>query len=444
MSMSLNRRSFLRNALVTAVGSGVCAAVPMEVLAALRKKVSPFDVIRVGLIGCKGQGWSNLTSMLKLSEVQCAALCDVDQNVLAQRKADLQKIDNAPTLYADYRKLLENKDIDVVIVATPDHWHCLQMVDAVAAGKDVFVEKPLSNSIIEAQVMVAAAARYNKIVQVAQWQRSQKHFKDAVAFVQSGKLGNVTSTKAWMYRGGTTPLPVVGDEPVPAGVDYTMWLGPAQKKPFNRNRFHYEFRWFWDYAGGLMTDWGVHLIDMVLMGMKADMPRSVTASGGKYVFPADARETPDVMTAVYDFGNFQMTWEHNMASGLGLYGMQHGIAFIGENGTLLLNRKGWEVRPDKEKDNPKMQAVTWQPKVDNGLDLHTANFIAASKSRNKGTLACPIEAGAAVAITSHMGNVAYRTGEKIVWEAERNKFAGGNANRLLQPAYQNGWKLPRV
>jgi predicted dehydrogenase len=440
----LNRRSFLRNAAVTTIGAGVVAAIPMEVLAAIRKKVSPSDIIRVGLIGCKGQGWSNVTAMLKMSEVQCAAICDIDQNVLAQRKADLQKINNHPATYNDYRKLLDNKDIDVVIIATPDHWHCLQMADAVAAGKDVFVEKPVSNSIYEAQLMTAAANRYNKIVQVAQWQRSQQHFQDAIAFVHSGKLGNVSAAKAWMYRGGTTPLPIAPNEPVPQGVDYNMWLGPAQKRPFNKNRFHYEFRWFWDYAGGLMTDWGVHLIDMVLMGMKADVPKSVTASGGKYIFPADARETPDVMTAIYDYGNFQMTWEHNLATGIGLFGMQHGIAFIGENGTLLLNRGGWEVRPDKVKDVPKMEAVTWQPQTDRGLDKHTANFIEAVKTKKKEILNCPIEAGARVAINSHMGNIAYRTGEKITWDQAKNKFSDADANRMIKPDYKNGWKLPSL
>ena len=440
----LSRRTFLRHTTIALAGSGIVAAIPMEVLAAIRKNVSPSDVIRVGLIGCKGQGWSNLTSMLKMPEVQCAAICDIDQTILDQRKADLQKINNNPVVYTDYRKLLANKDIDVVIVATPDHWHCLQMVDAVAAGKDLFVEKPVSNSIYEAQVMVAAANRYSKIVQVAQWQRSQQHFQDAVAFVHSGKLGKVSSTKAWMYRGGTTPLPVLANEAIPTGVDYNMWLGPAAKRPFNKNRFHYEFRWFWDYAGGLMTDWGVHLIDMVLAGMKADAPKSVIASGGKYIFPTDARETPDVMTAIYDFGDFQMTWEHNMATGVGLYGMQHGIAFIGEKGTLLLNRSGWEVRPDKVKDVPKMEAVAWQAQSDRGLDKHTVNFINAVKAKNKLLLTCPIEDGARVAINSHMGNIAYRTGEKIYWDAAKNKFSTPDADKMVKPDYKNGWKFPAV
>lgn len=434
----------MRNTAITTIGAGIVAAVPMDILAQLRKNSSAAEKINIGLIGCKGQGWSNLTSMLKLPEVNCIALCDVDETVLNRRKADLEKINIRPTLYKDYRKLLANKDVDAVIIATPDHWHCLQMIDACTAGKDVFTEKPLANSIIEAQLMIKAANKYNRVVQVAQWQRSQDHFKNAIEFVQSGKLGKITLAKTWMYRGGSTALVPVPNEPVPADVDYNMWLGPAQKKPFNKNRFHYEFRWFWDYAGGLMTDWGVHLIDMVLMGMKADVPGSVVAAGGKFVFPQDARETPDTQTVVYDYGNFQMTWEHTLGFGNGNYGLSHGIAFLGENGTLVLNRSGWDVRPEKNKDILKMEAVAWQPKTDNGLDKHTANFISVVKSRTMADLNCPVEAGAKVAIIAHMGNIAQRTGEKIFWDKKKNKFSSAKANKLLVPAYHNGYKLPQL
>lgn len=440
--MPIARRDFLRTSGYLALGYGIVPAIPMELLASFRKKISPNEIIKVGVIGCRGQGWSNLTSMLKIPEVQCIALCDVDRNVLEQRKADLEKINNKPILYEDYRKLLGNKDIDAVIIATPDHWHCLQMIDALAAGKDVFVEKPLSNYIYEANLMLGAANRSDRMVQVNQWQRSQQHFKDAIAFVQSGKLGKISTCKTWMYRGGTNPLPVLPDEPIPAGVNYDMWLGPAQKRPFNKNRFHYEFRWFWDYAGGLMTDWGVHLIDMILLGMNVKEPKSIIASGGKYVFPNDARETPDVQTTIYDYGIFQMSWEHTMATGYGNYGLQHGMAFVGENGTLIINRQGWEVRPDKVKDQLKMDAVAWQPSVDRGLDMHTVNFIDAVKSRKKEILNCPIEAGAAVAINAHMGNIALRTGEKIKWDANAGKFDKKEANELLVPIYRNEWKLP--
>ncbi len=431
-----NRRYFLKTAAALSAGTLLSA----DLLAAIRSGVSANDKIGLGVIGCKGQGWQNLTALLKVPEVECVALCDIDENILNQRKADLEKLSIQPKLYGDYRKLLADKNVDIVVVATPDHWHCLQLIDACAAGKDVFCEKPVANSIYEAQLMNKAVQHSGKVVQVAQWQRSQQHFKDAIAFVHSGKLGRVSSTKAWMYRGGSKPLPVVPDSAVPAGVNYNMWLGPAKKHPFNKNRFHYEFRWFWDYAGGLMTDWGVHLIDMVLMGMKAGTPKSVMATGGKYVFPADARETPDIQTALYDFGNFQMTWEHNMATGVGLYGMQHGIAFIGENGTLLLNRQGWEVKPEKDK----LEALPWSKSVDSGLDKHAANFIDVVKSRQMQNLNCPFDAGAKVAVASHFGNVALRVGEKIYWEEAKSKFNIEKANQLVKPVYHNGWKLPIV
>ena len=442
--MTIHRRSFLRNISMISLGTGITAAIPIDILAAIRKKISPAEKINVGVIGCRGQGWSNLTSMLRLPEIQCTALCDVDETVLNNRKKDLEKINNHPTLYKDYRKLLESKDVDVVIIATPDHWHCLQMVDSCAAGKAIYMEKPVSNSIIEAQIMLAAAHKHNSFVQVNQWQRSQQHFKKAIEIVHSGQLGKIHSTRAWMYRGGTTALPVLPNEEVPAGVDYAMWLGPAENRPFNKNRFHYEFRWFWDYAGGLMTDWGVHLIDMVLLGMKAGDPKSVVSSGGKFIFPGDARLTPDLQTAVYDYGDFQMTWEHHMGMGSGPWGLQHGISFSGENGTLLLNRGGWEIRPDKQQGKDKMEAVAWQKATDNGMDVHTTNFVESLKANKKELLNCPIEAGVKVAIHAHMGNVAHRSNEKILWNEAENKFNIKAANKLLAPEYHNGWKLPKI
>jgi predicted dehydrogenase len=442
--MNHSRRNFLRNTSFTVIGSGVLAAVPMEVLARIRRYASPNERINIGLIGCKGMGWSNLTAFLKLPEVNCAAICDIDDAIIEQRKADLAKININPAVYKDYRKLLANKDIDAVIIATPDHWHCLQMIDACAAGKDVYVEKPAANSIREAQLMVAAAKKYNRVVQVNQWQRSQDHFKNAIDFVRSGKLGRISFTKTWMHRSGSVALPVVADEAVPPGVDYDMWLGPAPKKPFNKNRFHYEFRWFWDYAGGLMTDWGVHLIDMVLMGMNVDLPKSVIASGGKYVFPTDVRETPDLQMAVYDYGNFTMTWEHTMGSGTGNYGLNHGIAFLGENGTLILNRSGWEVKPEKAKDIDKINPVAFQPRTDNGLEKHVVNFVEVMRNRKTETLACGIEAGARVAINCHMANIALRSRTQLLWNRKKNEFSNQAANLFLSPVYHNGWKLPKL
>ena len=260
------RRRFLRDSSVVATGA-------MVFLRGRVGRVAPSDQIRAGVIGCNGMGFSDLRSILEIPEVECGALCDVDASVLAKRVEEVEtKTGIRPTLYSDFRRLLEDPEIDAVIIATPDHWHCLMMVMACEAGKDVYVEKPLANSFGECGLMVAAAERYGTVVQVGQWQRSGAHWTDAAEYVRSGTIGRIRLVKAWAYQGWMKAIPVKPDEPVPEGVDYDMWLGPAPARPFNPNRFHFNFRWFWDYAGGMMTDWGVHMIDMVHYGMGDDGP----------------------------------------------------------------------------------------------------------------------------------------------------------------------------
>jgi predicted dehydrogenase len=439
--MKLSRRKFLSNGSVLLAGAGLTSLMPLESLAQIRKFVSPNDRINVGLIGCKGMGFSDLTSMLKMSEITVSALCDVDQSVLRQRLADLEKagIKQKPKTYSDYRKLLEDKNVDVVIVGTPDHWHCLQLINSLEAGKDVYCEKPVANSLEEANVMVNAVNKHNHIVQIGQWQRSQQHFEDAVNFVRSGKLGDIRLVKAWAYQGWMKSIPPQPDQSVPPGVDYKMWLGPAPLRPFNPNRFHFNFRWFWDYAGGLMTDWGVHLMDYAIHGMNVKDPKSVMAIGGKFAYPNDVQETPDTMQTVYDFGDFSILWEHAMGIDGGNYGRNHGISYIGNNGTLVLDRGGWEVIPEKGK----MEAITLIKAADNGLDKNTRNFIDVVKSRDRSNLNCPIEVGYNAAVISMLGNVAFKAGEKINWNAETKTFKENEANKFLKASYHNNWLLPK-
>ncbi len=394
--------------------------------------------IRVGLIGANGMGWVNLNSMLKVPGVQCTALCDVDANVLNKRAGELKGRGIEAKLYAKHEELLADPNVDAVIIGTPDHWHCLQLVDACAAGKDVYVEKPLGNSIAECHAMVAAATKHGRAVQVGQWQRSQQHFRDAMDFVHAGKLGKIRLVKAWAYQGWMKSIPVKPDGPAPEGVDYTRWLGPAERRPFNPNRFHFEFRWFWDYAGGLMTDWGVHMLDFALIGMKATTPKSIMATGGKFAYPDDAAETPDTLTTVYEFDDFTVQWEHANGIDGGPYGRNHGVAFIGNFGTLVLDRGGWEVIPEGDR----MEAVPLRKSQDNGLDKHTANFIDVVRSRKLEGLNAPITAGAHIAIFSQMGNIAYRTGEKIYWDAKKRRFTSKGANKLLAAEYHNGYRIP--
>jgi predicted dehydrogenase len=436
----MKRRQFLQNTSMFAAGS---MFIPASLNAA--KRIAANDKINIGAIGINGMGWSDTTAMLKNNpEVQLVAICDVDKSVLDKRIDELAKQNIKPTTYSDYRKLLDDKNIDAIIIGTPDHWHCKIMVDACMAGKDVYCEKPAGSSIAECAVMVEAQKKYNRIVQVGQWQRSNKHYRDAMDFVHSGQLGNVRLVKAWAYQGWMKPVPVQPDSAPPAGVDYDMWLGPAQKRPFNPNRFHFNFRWYWDYAGGLMTDWGVHMIDYALIGSKAALPKSILASGGKFAYPDDAEETPDTLTTVYEFNGFNLLWEHATGINDGPYQRDHGVAFIGNNGTLVVDRGGWEVLPETINGKKMMEAVARQPRVDDGLGLHTQNFIGAVKSRKAEDLHCPIQDAAHVATVCQMGNAAFRTGKKIFWDADKKQYTDPDANKYLAAQYHNGYTMPKV
>jgi len=447
----MKRRAFIKGAGITVAGG---LFLNTSVLSAFEKRISPLDKINIGVIGCNGMGWSDTNSLLKLNAVDLVGICDVDKNVIQRRLVDYEKLrTNKPKTYTDYRELLNDKSIDAVVIGTPDHWHCKIMIDAVQAGKHVYVEKPIANSIAECNLMVAAQEKSGKIVQVGQWQRSGPHYKKAIEIVQSGVLGKIRLVKVWSYQGWMKPVPVVADTPTPAGVDYDFWLGPATKRPFNANRFHFKFRWFWDYAGGLMTDWGVHEIDIALYAMQTKAPISVMAVGGKLAFPDDASETPDTLQAIYQYENFNMSWEHAIGIDNGPYNRREGIAFIGNNGTLVVDRQGYEVIIEHEAQGynnsgvGKMESIEAyiKPQDLNYLDIHTENFIEAIKKNSQASLNTPIRSGSIAAINAQMGNIAYRTGTKVFWDSTKNVFIdNAAANKFIIPQYQNGWKLPSL
>lgn len=439
-----DRRRFLQQNSAIIGGATLLSAFDNQAFAMLKNRFPAADKVNIGAIGINGMGWANVTSALKVPGVNIVALCDVDKNVLDKRMAELAKLQpdtSKVKTYSDYRKLLDQKDIDAVIIGTPDHWHALIMIDAVNAGKDVYVEKPVGNSIAECRAMVAAQKRTNRVVQVGQWQRSQQHFRDAVDFVYSGQLGNIRTVKVWCYQGWMKPGPVVPDSQPPAGVDYKTWLGPAKERAFNPSRFHFNFRWFWDYAGGLMTDWGVHLLDYGLLGMKAPVPKTVVSLGGKFAYPELAQETPDTLTALYEFDNFNLVWDHAMGIDNGSYGRDHGIAYIGNNATLVLDRGGWEVIEEKNSKNKVSKAIAHPS--DNGLDKHWENFISVVRSRKINELNCPVEAGAHVATVAQMGNISFLSGQRIVWDKSAEKFTDDSLNsKYMMKEYHNGYKLP--
>jgi len=444
--MEQSRRNFIKSSSALALG---LSAFPSFLTAA--QMGSQNDIVNMGVIGCNGMGWSNISSHLKMNNIRVIGLCDVDDSVLERRKEDYKKFrDNTPTLYKDYRKLLENKDIDAVVIGTPDHWHCKIMVDALEAGKHVYVEKPLANSVEECYIMEAAARKYDKqVVQVGQWQRSGTHYAKAIDIVRSGQLGNIRLVKVWAYQGWMKPVPVKPDSAPPAGVDYDMWLGPAPKRAFNPNRFHFNFRWYWDYAGGLMTDWGVHEIDIALFAMQARAPKSVMASGGKLAYPDDASETPDTLQAVFEYDKFNMLWEHATGIDNGNYGRTEGIAFIGNNGTLVLNRGGFEVIVEDEQVDGKRQTLMTEIPEEktqgNYLDYHTRNFIESIQKNDPSNAKCTPFTGSVAAINAHMGNVAFKTGRKVYWDNEKRNFGTDKeANELIKATYHNGWVKPKV
>ena len=435
--MTITRRSFLKKSSY-AVAAGL--AMPTYLRAAV-PGVSANDKINVALIGCRSMGWADLSDFLLSKEVQCTALCDVDKSVLDSRAKELSSTQQVKfDLYNDYRRVLDRKDIDAVIIGTPDHWHCLQFVDACKAGKDVYVEKPISNSMAECDVMVAAANKYNRVIQVGQQQRSAGLWKEMIDYLDSGVLGTVSRVHVWANF-NYAAIPVIEpDSNVPDGVDFETWLGPAPKRPFNERRFHGIWRMFWDYGGGLMTDWGVHLLDMALWAKKIKtMPQSIQANAGNFLYPNGMHETFDTQTVLYQFDDYIFTWENNSGIETGPYGKNYGLIFTGQNGTLVANRDDWQVYPEKEKVPQKTVKADHKEHRD-----HVINFLDCMKSRNRNT-ACPIETGSLSAKYAHLGNIAARmSGTSLRYNDETKQFNIPEANKYLKPAYRAPWKFPEI
>lgn len=438
----VSRRNFIQKTTIATVGAGLAGGMTNRIYAGIPRAN---EKLRCGLIGANGMGMADLKAFLTIPDTQCIAICDVDENVLNRQIPETEKIQGfKPRGYKDFRKLLENRDIDVVIIGTPDHWHCLPFVYAAQLGKSIYCEKPLANSIKEINIMELAAKKYGVTVQVGQWQRSDPHWQDAVKFVRSGQLGKIRTVRTWSYQGWMSSVPVKPDAPVPAGVDYDFWLGPAPLRSFNPNRFHFTFRWFWDYAGGMMTDWGVHIIDYALFGMNVKSPKSVMAMGGKFAYPEDATETPDTLQAIFDFDGFTMLWDHGIGINGGYYGRSHGVGFVGNNGTLVVDRNGWEVIPEVLNNKPQMEKVELQPAGGKGLQKHMENFVTCVKDKSVAPHAS-IDIAANTARVCHLGNIAYKTGRRLYWDAGKNNFINDDAaNSYLTPVYRKPWELPEV
>ena len=446
----LRRRDVFKSGAALAVAAAGLSSGSLPAMGAPSKVLGANDKLLVGVIGTGRMGRANMSAFASNEGVEIVAVCDCYGPNLDRALKRLEEEEKPkPKAFRDFRKLLEMKEIDIVIVATPDHWHPLMSVMACRAGKDVYVEKPVSVVYSEGRKMVEVARETGRIVGVGTQQRSGDHFQRALEIVQSGRLGRITRVRTWNY---TNEYPEgIGNPPdsdPPPELDWDMWLGPAPMRPFNINRFGVvddgrwsSFRWFWDYAGGWMTDWGTHLIDIVQWVMKVNGPKFVAASGGKYAL-LDNRETPDTLVASFEYPGFVCTYESRVAAGPTDSGSSHGIEFHGTEGSLLLTRGGYELRPEMVKRGAERWART-MPVSSGGSDQHATHvkaYLDCVRSRKR--FISDIEDGHYASGTPHLANIALRLGRGLHWDCRAERFVNDpEADRMLSRSYRAPWKL---
>jgi predicted dehydrogenase len=393
---------------------------------------------RIAHIGMGRMGRSNLTYSMKQDNVEIVAVCDVHQPHLEQA---VKMTEGKAKGVKDFREILADTSVDIVGISTPDHWHAYMTVEACKAGKDVYVEKPICVTVEEGLKMVQAAQKYKRVVQAGTMQRSGTHFQKAAEIVKSGDLGAIAFVRTWNYGNSDREgIGVPTDSQPPADLDWDMWLGPAPNRPFNKNRFGVDpkafshFRWFWDYAGGMMTDWGVHLVDIVQMAMNEAMPTAITALGGKF-WLTDNRETPDTLQVTYEYPGFICTYENRNSNAQSMFDKSYGILFHGSKGTLFVDRSMYQLVPER---GSALQAV--EVKSSNNANLaHWANLLECVKTRQK-----PISDVSYCnrsTATCLLGNVALRAKMRIDWDEKAWTTAQKSARRFLSREERKPWRI---
>ncbi len=413
------------------------------------------DRVQVGFIGYGLIGGQHVFDFKNQPDVDMAAMCEVYQPRLEQGVA---ACGGRAKSYTDFRKLLDDRDIQAVVVSTPDHWHALLTMMACAAGKDVYVEKPMTLFVREGEWMVKAARKWNRVVQVGTQQRSGLHYQHAAKMLRDGYIGKVHSVRMGSFRnimpGFGTPPPTA----TPSDLDYQMWLGPAPERPYSPHRALYHFRWFWDYSGGQMTNLGAHQIDILQWAFQLKGPSAVSSSGGRFVLRDDG-ETPDTQDALFEYPGFTALWSHREGSSGTRAGS--GLEFFGDKGSLTIGRGGFEVHPDLKidpgnavpvfKGHPTggvqrsdakpdrwVQPVSEKGSSDEQFNLHVRNFLDCIKSRQR-TIA-DVEDGHQVATACHLANISLRVGRKLRWDPEKQEILGDReAAAMLERPYRKPW-----
>ena len=403
---AVNRRQFLGRSAQRAAGVAAGVVGLSAAASAVAAGRSANELLGIGVIGVRNQGKLLTSELAKLPEVEIRSICDIDETQFVPAlRAATEAGRTTPSVERDFRRILDNPSIDAVVIATPDHLHAEMTKLACQAGKDVYVESPSTHFVFEGVELLAAAQREHRIVQVGLQQRSGLHFQSAIEFLRSGRLGQVKLAKAWIVHRRKS----IGsklDCDAPANVDYSQWLGAAPLRPFNPNRFHFNWRWFWDYGGGELANWGVHMLDVARWGLMVDLPTRISAVGGKYAFDDD-QETPDTLAVQYAFENKTILWEHRLWSSHGMEGRSSGVSFHGERGTLVVDRGGWKVYDHSENvtaDASDLQAA------------HLKNFVDCIRTRQ--TPAADLSIGNAASTLCHLGNIAYRLGREVKFDAD--------------------------
>ena len=424
------------------------------------RSAEPRNRVRLGFIGLGNRGDQVLDAFLKQPDAEVAAICDLSE---AYMDHAAQKAGTSPKRFKDYRQLLQQKDIDAVVIATPDHWHAIQTVQACQAGKDVYVEKPLSLCVAEGRKMVEAVRKHKRVCQVGIHRRSVALCQEATAFVRNGELGKVTAARAfhiqneWPNGIGNPP-----DGDPPADIDWEAWLGPAPKRSYNKNRTFYRFRWFYDYSGGQVTNFGVHYIDFIQWALGADAPLRVMAMGGKPAEMKDNREIPDTLEAVWQYPEGTLVTFSQFNGNAGTWSLPGcELELRGTLGTLYLFGDGYEVVPDpisedefparsplnrsqdsqyRKNAQPRIQAQKKRGTSTADTAPHARNFLDCVKSRSKCN--CDIEIGHRSTSATLLANIALKTKAVLDWDSQAERFPhNSEATALLSYKYRDPYNL---
>ena len=410
----------------------------------VQKNIAANDRINLGIIGVGPMGRRDLAACLE-NGAHCVATCDVDKERMSAQVEEFQKRfpDQTKQMkeYNDFRKLLENKDIDGVIITTPDHWHAYVFAEALKAGKAIYVEKPVANSIAECNKMMELQAKYKSVISTGLWQTSQRYFLMANEILKTGVLGDVYKVQLYLCENAGVGR-VIADEAAPPYLNYEMWLGPAPDRPYNSARVR-GWRGYWDYGGGVQTDWGVHTVDSAFDGLKAlgmndrTYPKSIFSVAYKH--PGSVRETPSCQTTIWEYENFHVEWALQVAH---LYNRWQGVVYIGSKATLVSHREGYKLIPEGGRDgrSPAADAAELVGKTeDMGVEDHTANWLECVRTKNIQTNS-PIEKGAFATIMCHAANISYRTGTRVTYNSNTQKFVNNSAaDAYLKPVFRKPW-----